>query len=94
MNYCEELWIRNDQQFFNEKKNDQLRIKLHLFKDDKDVLRSDIRLSEARGLAYDQRHWIVLHGDSDLAKFMVYHHHEKMLHAGVESTQNSIRTRF
>lgn len=68
-------------------------IALLLFLDDKGILRVGGRLKHAT-LPEEAKHPIILPFHHYFTRLIILHYHEKLLHAGVQTTLNSIREEF
>ena len=68
-------------------------LSLHPFLDKSGILRVGGRLQHSQ-LNYESKHQIILHPHSHLSKLIIQSEHLRLLHAGVQLTQFSLRRKY
>ena len=70
---------------------DQWKKSLSLFTDNQGVIRSRSRLPDREKFEFDQRHPVLLLSSNYSTKLLILHTHDKVCHAGIESTLTELR---
>ena len=93
--YALDVWIKNEQYILQKELNyEKLKGSLKLFTDDNGFLRLKGRFANSL-MDYDRKYPLILRSnDSQFTKLVIADAHEKVLHHGVESTLDNIRSRF
>ena len=67
---------------------------MNLFTDNQGVIRSRSRLQETEKFEFDQRHPVLLPSSNYFTKLLILYTHDKVCHAGVESTLTELRLKY
>ena len=78
------LWLRDIQ--YKDSRFDKWKKSLNLFTDNQGVIRSRSRLPKTEKFEFDQRHPVLLPSSNYFTKLLTLYTHDKVCHAGVEST--------
>ena len=87
------LWLRDSQykDIIYDTRFDQWKKSLNLFTDNQGVIRSRSRLPETEKFEFDQRHPVLLPSSNYSTKLLILYTHDKVCHAGIESTLTELR---
>ena len=89
-----ERWIKCEQSYIRTNTNfKKLYASLKLFEDSRAVLRLKGRFENSL-MSYDEKYPIILRSDSYFTKLLVLNAHKNVMHQGIESTLNDIRSRY
>ena len=83
------LWLRDIQ--YKDSRFDKWKKSLNLFTDNQGVIRSRSRLPKTEKFEFDQRHPVLLPSSNYFTKLLILYTHDKVCHAGVESTLTELQ---
>ena len=86
------LWLRDIQ--YKDSRFDKWKKSLNLFTDNQGVIRSRSRLPDTEKFEFDQRHLVLLPSSNYFTKLLILYTHDKVCHAGVESTLTKWRLKY
>ena len=67
---------------------------MNFFTDNQGVIRSRSRLPDTEKFEFDQRHLVLLPSSNYFTKLLILYTHDKVCHAGVESTLTELRLKY